>query len=120
MPAAHAAERLAAVRSEVERACGLLVAPSHDSLNLCQIALQRAAVELADGRFDWQQARLDPELRSHLRGLHAGVARAAILLKNLAAFCHGWDRILGTMSAGYIPGGGSAPVVRQGTVCCRG
>jgi len=120
MPAAHAAERLAAVRSEVERACGLLVAPSLETLNLCQNSLQRAASELADCRFDWPQARLDPELLSHARRLRAEVVRAAKLLKNLASFCHGWDRILGALSGGYISGGGPAPVVRQGTVCCQG
>ena len=50
MSAATVAERLLAARSEVRRACDLLIAPTPEALNGCQDALERAISQLADLR----------------------------------------------------------------------
>jgi hypothetical protein len=49
MSAATVAERLLAARSEVRRACDLLIAPTPEALNGCQDALERAISQLAPG-----------------------------------------------------------------------
>ena len=116
MPSAQVAERLGAARSDVKRACDLLIAPTPEALNRCQDALQRAVSELMAVRAEGG-AMIAPDLRADLR---ADVRRVRQLLQNLASFYRGWERILGTMSGGYTCGGSPAPVNRQGRICCRG
>ena len=120
MSAAHAAERLVAARSDVKRACDLLVAASPEALDGCQDALQQAVSELIDFRSKRHEIRSDPSARSTACGLRAEVLRAARLLQSLSSFYHGWNKILGSMSAGYTANGDPAPVTRHGRLCCRG
>jgi hypothetical protein len=114
MTAAPCAERLAAARGEVKRACDLLIAPTPDALNSCQEALERAVSALMELR---AQCR---EVPAGAGALRAEILGARRLLQNLAGFYRGWERILGTMSAGYTAGGDPAPVSRIGRLCCRG
>ena len=120
MAPAHAAERLVAARSEVKRACDLLVAPSPQALDTCQTALQRAVVELTNLPSHGAELLADAGARSAAHGLRAEVLRAARLLGSLSSFYQGWERILGALSAGYTANGDPAPVARPGRLCCRG
>jgi hypothetical protein len=119
MPAAPSAERLVAARSEVKRACGFLVDASPEALERCQGALERAVSELAGFRSTCA-AVSNGGARSTADGLRAEVLRAAALLQSLADFYHGWERILGAMSAGYTATGDPAAVARRGRLYCRG
>jgi hypothetical protein len=109
----HGAERLVTARSEVKRACDLLIAASPEGWDGCEEALQHAVSKLGD--IDG-----DARTRSEVRGLRGEVLRAARLLESLADFYRGWERILGAMSAGYTAHGDPAAVVRHGRVYCRG
>jgi hypothetical protein len=119
MASAHAAERLVAARSEVKRACDLLIAPSPAALDSCQGALERAVSELNGYRPMDGDVR-GAGARQEAYGLRSEVLRAAHLLQSLARFYSGWERILGAMTAGYTAGGEPAPVARMGRLNCRG
>lgn len=120
MTAARDAERLATARSEVNRACNLLIAPTPEALNTCQDALQRAIAALTESRSPSHGFQAGPAVEPEARALRAEVRRAGWLLQNLADFYRGWERILGTMSGGYTANGAPAPVARLGRLCCRG
>jgi hypothetical protein len=62
----------------------------------------------------------DSEVKSQARALRVEILPVSRLLQNLANFYRGWERILGTMSAGYTAAGDPAPVTRTGRLCCRG
>ena len=114
------AERLAAARAEVDRACNLLIASTPEALNDCQNALERAVAALEEFRSYCQEVPPDPGAKSLAQALRRDLARPRRLLENLAAFYRGWERILGTMSGGYTANGAPAAVARQGRFCCRG
>jgi hypothetical protein len=120
MGAAHGAERLATARSEVHRACELLIAFSPRALNDCQEALQCAVSALKEFRSNSRDVLPEPGARPFALSLRTEVLRARRLMENLAAFYRGWERILGTMSGGYTSNGAPATVTRQGRLCCRG
>ena len=113
-------ERLAAAHSEVKRACNLLITPTPEALNNCQDALSRAVSALTAFRSPCVEAPAGPGVMSMACALRVEVLRARRLLENLASFYRGWERIFGTMSAGYTAGGDPAPVARKGRLCCRG
>jgi len=117
---APGAERLALARSEVNRACNLLIAPTPETLNDCQDALQRAVSALTELPVESHDVAGGLDAQSVARSLRAEVLRAGRLLQNLASFYRGWERILGAMSGGYTASGNPAPVARQGRFCCRG
>jgi hypothetical protein len=118
--AAHCAERLEMARAEVTRACGLLIAPTPEALHTCQDALQQAVAALTELQSPPEEFRADPAVKPQARALRTEVLRADRLLQNLARFYRGWERILGTMSAGYTVNGDPAPVNRMGRLCFRG
>jgi uncharacterized alpha-E superfamily protein len=120
MALALGAERLAVARTEVRRACDLLIASTPESLNSCPEALERALAALRE--FSTQGRQMPPEAgaQSLARALQNDVRRAGRLLENLAAFSGGWERILGAMSGGYTASGTPAAVSRRSRLCCRG
>jgi hypothetical protein len=118
--AAPGAERLAIARSEVRRACGLLIAPTPEALANCQDALERARIALVEFQPYCLDAPTGSGFRATVKDLRSEVLRAGRLLQNLAGFYRGWERILGAMSGGYTMSGSAAPVARQGRICCRG
>ena len=120
MIAAHGAARLALARSEVTRACSLLIAPTPEALNTCQDALQRAVTALTEMRSPLAEFPADPAVEPEARALRADVRKVGRLLQNIASFYQGWERILGAMTGGYTPSGDPAPVTRQGRLCFRG
>ena len=120
MPAGPFAERLVAAKSEVTRACDLLIDPTPEALNNCQDALERAISQLADFRSQCRDRPAGSGARSVACTLRTEVRRAARLLQSLARFYSGWERILGAMSGGYTASGDPAPVARTGRLCCRG
>ena len=120
MIAAPAAERLATARSDVNRACDLLIAPTPEALQGCQKALMSAVSAVSEYCDLCRQARSDPAEATAVRSLRTEIHRAGRLLQNLQNFHRGWERILGAMSGGYTAGGHPAPVIRAGRLNCRG
>ena len=118
MDAAPGAERLAIARSEVRRACDLLVASTPEALQDSQNALADALAALQE--FRRSQPPLNSAAAPLAKALRTEVIRAGRLLQNLAGFYQGWERILGAMSGGYTASGAPAAVSRQGRLCCRG
>ncbi len=120
MPSAAAAELLVTAQSEVKRASDLLIAPTPEALNGCQNALQSAISQLNEYRAQHSENQPDSGAALLIKGLRTEVVRAGRLLQNLARFHQGWDRVLGSISGGYLAGGSPAPVARTGRICCRG
>jgi hypothetical protein len=120
MTAAPGADRLAAARTEVKRACDLLIAPTPEALVNCQDALERAVLAFMEFRSQGRQVPAGAGGGTVAGALRAEILGARRLLQSLAGFYRGWERILGTMSAGYTAGGDPAPVSRIGRLCCRG
>ena len=120
MAVAQATEGLVAVRARVRRVGDLLVESSPQSWESCQEVLEGAVHALTEYREQLVHLHPDEAARSAAHGLRADVVRTARLLQSLAAFYGGWERILGTMSAGYTVSGDPAPVERRGRLCCRG
>jgi len=120
MPAAPAAGMLVAARSEVRRACDLLIAANPEALNRCRETLERAVSELSNFQTQCRELPAGSGARSMACALRTEVLSARRLLLSLADFYAGWERILGTMSGGYTASGDPAPVARLGRLCCRG
>jgi hypothetical protein len=118
MDAAPGAQQLVIARSEVHRACDLLIASTPEALQDSQTALERAVAALQE--FRRGAAAPASGATSLARALRAEVFRAGRLLESLASFYQGWNRILGAMSGGYTASGAPAAVSRQGRICCRG
>ncbi|MBZ5725988.1 MAG: hypothetical protein LAP87_13435 [Acidobacteriia bacterium] len=117
---AEATERLAAARSELGRACDMLVSPSPEMLDRCSAVLAQVAGELA-GTADWlPQARANPLALAEACRVRGAVMRARKLLQNASDYHLHWTQILGAMSAGYTAQGAAAPVVHRSRVCLRG
>ena len=112
--------RLAAARSDVERACDLLIRSTPEALHGCQDALERAVRGLADVPAQAVKLAADPAIPLRAKGLRSEVLRARHLLERLAGFYQGWERILGTMSGGYSANGDPVPLTRLGRLDCRG
>ena len=107
-------------RADVERVCTLLISPTPEVLDQCPNWLQRAGEALANLRPGLGPAKGNPQALAEAQQLHAAVGRARRLLDNAADYHRRWNQIMGTMSAGYLPGGDAAPVYRPGRVCLRG
>ena len=120
MASAPGAERLAMARSDVSRACNLLIAPTPQALTSCHEALRQAVAAMSEFRPHQKDRQFDPDILPAVRGLQTEIRQARQLLQNLANFYRGWERILGAMSGGYTANGDPAPVTRLGRVCCRG
>ena len=118
MVTASAAEPLMAARSDVKRACDLLVAPTPQALADCQQALEKATDTLRQWHARGEGA--DRTGRHIACDLRAEVRRAGHLLEGLATFYTGWERILGALSGGYTASGNPAPLERDGRLCFRG
>jgi hypothetical protein len=117
---APAAERLAMARSDVNRACNLLISPTPEALQTCHEALQSAVAAMRQYRDQSMQSRGDIAANADVRALRSEIHRAGRLLQNLQNFSRGWERILGTMSGGYTAVGDPAPVFRVARLNCRG
>lgn len=120
MTGAPGAEQLAIARAEVNRACGLLVAPTPEALLNCQQALTSAVSALMEFRDQCRQTPTASSASLAMRAFRNEIHRAGRLLQNLANFYRGWERILGTRSGGYTASGDPAPVARVGRLSCQG
>jgi hypothetical protein len=105
-----AARGLAAVRTEVEGACRLLVLASPDALTRCEGALERAAEVLRQGRAGWDWKSAGEAARIEALRLQAGIRRAGRLLGSASGYHAGWLQILSAMAGGYSARGEAAPM----------
>ena len=111
------AERLAAIRTQVDRACVMLISPDPGNLEESAQFLQAASLDLA--AIASPIPATDNTLAAS-QSLRSSVRRAAALLQHAAAFHQGWRRILGSMCSGYQPGGSASAIERQARVSIEG
>jgi hypothetical protein len=116
---AGVAERLASAQSAVEQSCHLLLTPNPECLDRSAGALSLAIGELAAGRDLLASSTSNPRALAQICEIRSKVRLASRLLENAAAYHSGWNRILGSMVAGYTPHG-AAPVVRPGRLAVEG
>lgn len=89
-------ERWPLVRTEVERACTLLIDPSPQNLGQCSMLLSSALSRLSQ----------NPPSRQEALALHVSIRKASRLLGTAANFYEGWQAVLGTLAQdGYTPAG---------------
>ena len=131
MRASVEAITLADARSEVERACGLLCAPSPGALDRCAAHLQAAVAKLeADnlrppsppGGLSWAflpSAHSDPVRREAL-SLRSAVCRAGRLLRSAADYHETWRRTAGALCAGYTGRGEAGAALGPTRLSLRG
>jgi hypothetical protein len=112
-------ERLAALGLELNRAADLLISPTPEALDQTAALLRAATLELALVRGGLSPGAGLPA-KEAARGLRAAAHRASRLLEAAASFFGNWNRHLGAITGGYIPGGEPAAVVRRGHVSLHG
>jgi hypothetical protein len=120
MTANLALDRLLAVRSEVERACGLLVSPSAEALDRCAGVLESACSDLETCRSWVRGAQGNPEALAEARRLHEAVRRASHLLEIARDYYAKWSRAFAALTNGYTPDGVTPALVCRGLVCLTG
>jgi hypothetical protein len=113
MTPAEVQERLAAIGSDVNRACALLVSPAPANLDTCSLLLESASLQLSSVRSQLSSGDANPGSLNEAQRVHTSLRKAAALLENAAQFHQTWNRILGAMCSGYQAGGAAASVVRH-------
>ena len=114
---------LKAALQEVDRACGLLILASPESMDRSALALEAAlgycrASESCQLRPSTADERADA--LEQARQLRAAVRRADHLLETAAKFRRNWTRMLGAMTGGYTGQGSPALVSAANRVSVRG
>ena len=113
-------ERLHAVRSDVERACGLLVSPSAAALDRCAGVLESAYLDL-EACGPWVRlAQGNAEALAEARRLHQAVRRTSHLLETARDYYAKWSPAWAALTNGYTPRGEAPAPVRRGLVCLTG
>ena len=115
-------EPLAAARTEVERACHLLLSPTPEQLDQSARRLSDAVAAVTACR---EAARGSsqppgPSVAAEARSLQQSIGRARRLLEAAAAFHANWVQYLGALCAGYTDRGEAAAVERASRLCARG
>lgn len=113
-------ERLLVVRSEVERACGLLVSPSAEALDRCAGVLESAYSDLVSCRLWVSGAHGNPEALAEAHRLQEAVRRACHLLQTARNYFAEWSHTWAAVTSGYTPRGEAPAPVRRGLVCLTG
>jgi len=111
-------ERLAAACRQVEQVCTLLVSPSPEILDRCPLLLANAQAKILDSPH-WLRSG-DVDALAEANRLRRAVLRADTLLRNAWAYHRNWNRLLGSLSGGYVPGGRPATVAHQGKLLLQG
>jgi hypothetical protein len=120
MTEANVVEGLSSARFQVERVCRLLVSASPEFLEGCPGLLEKACCVIAEFRPWLNAARGSLDVRLEAYRLQFAVRHAARLLANAWEYHAQWNRLLGSMTSGYTPGGDPAPVIRRGRVYLTG
>jgi hypothetical protein len=130
MAAADVMEQLMTTRSDVDRACELLVTPSPGSLDRCSRVLEAAVHRLAEfqpllgaprnGGIGDAAVIGNATLRDEAYRLRAAVRLAASLLEGANRFHLNWSRLRDAMTGGYTGHGDPAPVPRGSRISIRG
>jgi hypothetical protein len=129
--------QLVTVRSDVNRACELLVTPSPGSLDRCSRVLEAATHRLAESQPHFGAAMnsreiagpsviadlsviAGPSVLGEAYRLRAALRRAASLLEGANGFHRNWSRLRDAMTGGYTGRGDPAPVPRGSRISIRG
>jgi hypothetical protein len=120
MAAADAMEQLVTARSDVDRACELLVTPSPGSLDRCSRVLEAAVQRLTESQPQLRRGVGDATLLGEANRLRAAVRRAARLLEGANGFHLNWSRLRDAMTGGYTGRGDPSPVPRGSRISIRG
>ena len=109
-------ERLAAIRSQLDTVCGMLISPTAETLDRCTAMLESAAGRMTESLPDLGGARGDALALEEAWRVRRCYQRAAALAENAARFHGGWMAVRGAMTGGYTPGGEPAEVRYPGRV----
>ena len=120
MTPAEIPERLAAIDSEVNRVCMLLVSPTPANLDTCSSILELASFQLTGVRSQLSSPDANPGSLAQAQHLKRSLQKASALLEKAAQFHQTWNRMLGAMCSGYEAGGAAASVVRPPRMCLEG
>ena len=101
---------------ELIRAGHLLRSPSPEQLDKCRAGLERAAGNLGDCRAALSAAVGCPEALAEARGIRTALARVRHLMESAANHHRQWNRLLGSLVAGYTAQGEASPVTRPSRV----
>jgi hypothetical protein len=123
--------KLVTTRSDVDRACELLVTSSPECLDSCSRVLEAAGRRLAEyqprfgapknsGRIGDASVIGHATLLGEAYRLRAAVRRAASLLEGANKFHLNWSRLRDAMTGGYTGSGEPAPVPRGSRISIRG
>jgi hypothetical protein len=113
-------EQLLMVRSEVERAVGLLISPSAEALGRCAVILESACSDLVICRPWVRGAHGNPEAMTEARRLQETVRRVSHLLQTARDYYAKWSEAWAASTSGYTPTGDAPLPVRRGLVCLTG
>lgn len=117
-PPRDAALSLRQARSQLERACQMLLWPSAEALNGCGSLLASVAAEMEASRPGWLMAgRLGAEEAQLTR---KALKHARRLLENAADFHSRWQRIRRAMTGGYQADGTPGQVPCTARIFARG
>ena len=120
IPRAETLQRLRDLRGRLDGVCGLLISPSPEVLERCTPMLEMTVSELGWCQKDLQLARGDTACWREARRLAAAVQLAERLLVSGWEYHQRWSQRLGSMVAGYAPGGEPAAMKARSRVCMNG
>src|SRR5262245_33789275 len=113
------AERLAQVRSQLDRTCDRLLSPSPEVLDQCSLDLDSAMRQLAACQPHLSSHAGDADALAEAWHVRRSFLRARNLMESAATFHENWLRVRGAISAGYTPSGDPGPVLHQGRICLQ-
>jgi hypothetical protein len=111
------AERLAQVRSQLDRTCDRLTSPTPEALDRCSLDLESAIRELAARQPQLSAHAGDADALAEAWHVRRSFLRARKLMESATTFHENWLRMRGAMSGGYTPSGDPGPVLHQSRIC---
>lgn len=116
----YAAHALAGVRFRVDEVFRMLIEPSLENLQRCEVLLQSALDEFDGSRRLWSGARGDRQAMAEAFQIVCAIGRAGRLLETAEAFHKKWQLWLAMQSRGYTTRGAPAQLSGQGRISVQG
>ena len=111
---------LRGVRLELIRAGNLLRSPSPEQLDRCLAGLERATDHLGGCRAGLRGDAGRAEALAEARGVRTALARVRHLMESAANHHRLWNRLLGSLVAGYTAQGEASAVALPSRVSLQG
>jgi uncharacterized membrane protein YccC len=120
MLGATVVEQLAAARLEIDRAGGLLTAPSPEALDRCSAVLEAAGRQLTEWQPKLAAESGNPEALAEAWRLRRSFRRTERLLQSAGDFHQNWSHLRGAMTGGYTRSGDPAAVLHGHRISVHG